>query len=128
MGESGQRASSLVVGMSSHCRVLDTSKFQSAMGVLFWPGGARAFFDAPADMFHNENVPLELIWGPLSNLVRDHLREISKHSYSLSGPFLSFVQRRHFHGFDKGPHRRFGWWDQNVVLCQKAPQMGILLS
>jgi hypothetical protein len=30
-------------------------------------------------------------------------------------------------GFDKGPRRRLGWWNQDVVLCQKAPQMGILL-
>jgi AraC-like DNA-binding protein len=77
MSESGQRASSLVVGMRSRFSVLDTSKLQSAMGVLFWPGGARAFFDAPADMFHNESVPLELFWGPLAGQIRDHLLDAS---------------------------------------------------
>ena len=75
--ESGQRASSLVVGMRSHFSVLDTSKLQSAMGVLFRPGGARTFFDAPADMFSNESVPLELVWGSLANQLRDRLREAS---------------------------------------------------
>jgi len=77
MGESGQRASSLVVGMRSHFSLLDTSKLQSAMGVLFWPGGARPFFNAPADMFHNESVPLDLMWGPLAGQVREHLRDAS---------------------------------------------------
>jgi AraC-like DNA-binding protein len=71
----GQRASSLVVGIGSHFRVIDTATLQSAMGVLFWPGGARAFFDASADVFYNESVPLDLIWGSLASELRDHLRE-----------------------------------------------------
>jgi AraC-like DNA-binding protein len=77
MGESGQRASSLVVGMSSRFSWLDTSKLQSAMGVMFWPGGARAFFDGEADTFHNKSVPLEFIWGPLASQIRGQLRDAS---------------------------------------------------
>ena len=94
MGESGQRASSLVVGMRSHFSVLDTSKLQSAMGVLFWPGGARAFFDAPADMFHNESVPLELIWGPVAGQLRDHLRDASTPAEKFQALELALMDRR----------------------------------
>jgi AraC-like DNA-binding protein len=43
--------------------------------VLFCPGGARAFFDVPADVFYNERVPLDLIWGSRASIVRDRLRE-----------------------------------------------------
>jgi AraC-like DNA-binding protein len=73
--EVGRGASSLVVGIRTHCSVIHTATLQSAMGVLFWPGGARAFFDASADVFYNESVPLDLIWGSLASELRDHLRE-----------------------------------------------------
>ena len=74
-GEPGQLASSLVVGIRTHFSVIDTATLHSAMGVLFWPGGARAFFDAPADVFYNESVPLDLIWGSQASELRDRLRE-----------------------------------------------------
>jgi AraC-like DNA-binding protein len=74
-GALGQCASSLVVGIRSGFSVIDTATLQSAMGVLFWPGGARAFFDAPAEVFYNQSVPLDMIWGSLANGVRDRLRE-----------------------------------------------------
>lgn len=77
MGASGQRASSLVVGMSSRFSLLDTSRLQSAMGVLFWPGGARGVFDAQAHTFHNERVPLETLWGTFAAHIRDQLRTAS---------------------------------------------------
>jgi AraC-like DNA-binding protein len=71
----GRGASSLVVGIETQCIVIDMSTLQSAMGVLFRPGGARAFFDAPADVFYNERVSLDLIWGSRAAEVRDRLRE-----------------------------------------------------
>jgi len=74
-GEPGQLASSLVVGMRTHFSVIDTATLKSAMGVLFWPGGARAFFDASADLLCNESVSLDLIWGSLASELRDRLRE-----------------------------------------------------
>jgi AraC-like DNA-binding protein len=77
MGESGEIASSLILGIRSHFCVIDTATLKSAMGVLFWPAGARAFFDGPADSFYNENVPLDLIWGSTASELRDHLREAS---------------------------------------------------
>jgi len=76
-GELGESASSFVLGIRSHFSVIDTATLKSAMGVLFWPAGARAFFDGPADSFYNENVPLDLIWGSMAIELRDHLREAS---------------------------------------------------
>jgi AraC-like DNA-binding protein len=73
--EVGRGASSLVVGMQTHFTVIDTSTLESAMWVEFWPGAARAFFDAPADAFYNERVPLDLIWGPLAGELRNRVRE-----------------------------------------------------
>ena len=76
-GELGEIALSLILGIRSHFSLIDTATLKSAMGVLFWPAGARAFFDEPADSFYNENVPLDLIWGSTASELRDHLREAS---------------------------------------------------
>ena len=76
-GELGEIASSLVLGIRSHFSVIDTATLKSAMGVLFWPAGARAFFDEPADSFYNKNVPLDLICDLTASELRDHLREAS---------------------------------------------------
>lgn len=65
----------LIVGMQSRYTVIDTAALQSIVGVLFWPGGARAFFDPPADEFHNQHIPLDLVWGPAAGDLRDRLRE-----------------------------------------------------
>jgi AraC-like DNA-binding protein len=75
--EVGRGASSLVAGIQTNFCVIDTSSLESAMWVVFWPGAARAFFDAPADAFYNERVPLDLIWGPLAGELRDRVREVS---------------------------------------------------
>jgi AraC-like DNA-binding protein len=71
----GRGATSVVVGIRTHFSVIDTSTLESAMGVVFWPGAARAFFDEPADAFYNESVALDLIWGPTASKLRDRLRE-----------------------------------------------------
>jgi AraC-like DNA-binding protein len=75
--ERGQLAPSLVMGIRSHYSVIRTAMFQSAMGVVFWPGGARVFFNSPADAFYNESVPLDLLWGSKANDLRDRLRAAS---------------------------------------------------
>jgi AraC-like DNA-binding protein len=72
--EWGQLASSLVLGIRSHYSVIHTAVLQSAMGVVFWAGGARAFFDSPADAFYNESVPLDLIWGSKASELHERLR------------------------------------------------------
>jgi AraC-like DNA-binding protein len=75
--EWGQLAPSLVLGIRSHYSVIHTAVLQSAMGVVFWPGGARVFFDSPADVFYNESVPLDLLWGSKASELRDQLRAAS---------------------------------------------------
>ena len=75
--EWGQLAPSLVLGIRSHYSVIHTAVLQSAMGVVFWPGGARVFFDSPADAFYNESVPLDLLWGSQASELRDRLRAAS---------------------------------------------------
>jgi AraC-like DNA-binding protein len=73
--EVGRGESSLVVGMQTRFSVMDTSTLESAMWLVFQPGAARAFFDAPADAFYNERLPLDLIWGSLAGELRNRLRE-----------------------------------------------------
>jgi AraC-like DNA-binding protein len=75
--EVGRGASSLVVGMQTHFTVIHTSTLESALWMEFRPGAARAFFNAPADAFYNDRVPLDLIWGPLAGELRNRVREAS---------------------------------------------------
>ncbi len=65
----------LVVGMRTEYGVIETAGLQCMIGVLFRPGGARPFFDLPADAFYNLDVPLDLIWGTAARSLRDRLRE-----------------------------------------------------
>jgi AraC-like DNA-binding protein len=45
------------------------------MGVLFKPGGAYPFLDAPAGELQNLNVPLDALWGSEAQDLRDRLQE-----------------------------------------------------
>jgi AraC-like DNA-binding protein len=72
--ELGRAGWSLVLGIRSHFTVMDTATLQSAMGVVFRPGGARAFFEEPAAAFCNESVPLEQVWGSTAGELHDRLR------------------------------------------------------
>jgi hypothetical protein len=58
-GELGEIASSLVLGIRSHFGVIDTATLKSAMGVLFRPGGARAFFARGRPQRDAEGVKFE---------------------------------------------------------------------
>lgn len=91
--EVGRGASSLVVGMQTHFSVIDTSTLESAMGVVFWPGAARAFFNAPADAFYNERVPLDLIWGSLAGELRDSVREANSPAEKFQAMETALVKR-----------------------------------
>lgn len=71
--EWGKLAPSLILGIRTQHSVIHTAILQSAMGVIFRPGGARAFFDSPADGFCNESVPLDLVWGSQAGELRDRL-------------------------------------------------------
>jgi AraC-like DNA-binding protein len=65
-----------VSGMRSQYIAIETAAIQSVMGVVFQPGGARGFFDVPADDFYNQVVPLDLVWGSRVAQLRDRLREL----------------------------------------------------
>ena len=65
----------IIVGIRSQYSVTDTAGLQSIIGVVFWPGGSRRFFDVPADEFYNAHVPLELLWGSNVREVRERLRD-----------------------------------------------------
>jgi AraC-like DNA-binding protein len=67
-------APSLLIGIRSRFSIIYSARLRSAMGVVFRPGGAHAFFHTPADEFHNKNVSLDLIWGSTVRALRDRLR------------------------------------------------------
>src|SRR3974377_1231011 len=52
----------MLFGMRTTYTILDTACIRSVIGVVFRPGGARAFFDAPAGEFQNAGVPLDDLW------------------------------------------------------------------
>ena len=88
--------------MRSHFTVVDTATLQSAMGVVFRPGGARAFFVEPAAAFCNESVPLDEVWGSTAGDLRDRLRAASTVTEKfrvLEETLLQQIdQRRQLHG------------------------------
>ena len=70
----GQGAST-IVGMRTRYSILETASVRSIIGVVFRPGGARPFFDPPADEFYNRAAPLDDLWGSASRNLRDCLLE-----------------------------------------------------
>jgi AraC-like DNA-binding protein len=64
-----------VSGVRTKYVEINTAPIQSVMGAVFHPGGARAFVDASADEFHNEMVPLDLVWGSGGKKLCERLRE-----------------------------------------------------
>lgn len=58
-----ENGSSIVTGVRSRCIEFDTNPVGTVVGILFGPGGARAFFRWSAEDLYNETVPLELLWG-----------------------------------------------------------------
>jgi len=62
-----------VSGMRSQYVEINPSAIGSVMGVVFRPGGARAFFDAPAIDFYNQIVPLDGVCGLRTTELGDRL-------------------------------------------------------
>ena len=77
MGDGAGIAPTLLIGIRSRFSIIDTAKLRSAMRVVFRPGGVHAFLGMPADVFHNRNVSLDLIWGSMADTLRDRLRSAS---------------------------------------------------
>jgi AraC-like DNA-binding protein len=97
-GEPGQLASSLVFGVRAHHSLINTGQLQSAMGVCFRPGGARAFLGARADALYDEDVPLEVFWGLQAAILRDRLQEArgaSRKFHVLETALLEHLDTRH---------------------------------
>jgi AraC-like DNA-binding protein len=69
------RGASIIVGMRTRYSILETASVRSVIGVVFQPGGARPFFDPPADEFYDSAAPLHEIWGSGSRNLRDCLLE-----------------------------------------------------
>jgi AraC-like DNA-binding protein len=69
------RGASIIVGMRTRYTVLETASVRSVIGVVFRPGGARPFFDPPANEFYDRAAPLHEIWGSASRNLRDCLLE-----------------------------------------------------
>jgi AraC-like DNA-binding protein len=65
----------VVIGMRSRYIEISPAAIHSVMGVIFRPGGARAFFDVPADEFSGHVVTLDLVWGCAVHGLRDRLWE-----------------------------------------------------
>jgi AraC-like DNA-binding protein len=61
----GARSSPMVIGGS----------IGPTVGVLFRPGGARAFFDVPADALAERATPLEALWGRSAGTLRERLMQ-----------------------------------------------------
>jgi AraC-like DNA-binding protein len=68
-------ASPVVCGMRTRYIVLETAVLRGIMGVLFRPGGARAFLGAPSDEFFNRDVPLDCVWGPDASAIVQRLQD-----------------------------------------------------
>jgi AraC-like DNA-binding protein len=88
-----QSMPALLIGMRTGYDILETARLQSVMGVLFRPGGARPFFDTPADALYNQAVPLDSIWGSGCARLRDRLLESASPSGRL-GILNAELQRR----------------------------------
>jgi AraC-like DNA-binding protein len=68
-------AAPLVCGMRTQYVVIETAALRAIMGVLFRPGGARAFFGAPSDDFFNRDVPLDCVWGSGAAAIVERLQD-----------------------------------------------------
>jgi AraC-like DNA-binding protein len=65
----------VVIGMRSRYIEINPAAIHTVMGVVFRPGGARPFFDVPADEFSGHVVPLDLVWSCAVHGLRDRLWE-----------------------------------------------------
>jgi len=85
-----------VSGMRSRSIVIEPAAIQSVMGVVFRPGGARGFFEVPANDFFNRAVPLDEVWGSQWTQLRDRLQEaatVSSKFRALETALLLAMQR-----------------------------------
>jgi AraC-like DNA-binding protein len=74
---------SVVNGVRSKCVEFETRRVGTVVGVLFRPGGARAFFTGTAERLYNRSVPLQQLWGSDADDLCDRLRDRAEPSARL---------------------------------------------
>ena len=84
--------SSLVVGARSSYEIVDTSDMADLAGIIFEAGGFASFARDAVDLFSNQNVPLDDVWGARARTLRDRLRELPSPSAKLDGLESFLVQ------------------------------------
>jgi AraC-like DNA-binding protein len=67
----------LVSGPRARFEVISTAEMKAIAGVHFRPGGAPPFLGVPASELSDLDVPLESLWGPIANDLREQLVEAS---------------------------------------------------
>jgi AraC-like DNA-binding protein len=65
----------LVVGARSIYEIINTVDMASLIGIVFEPGGFGPFVGDAVDLFSNQSVCLEDVWGTAARSLRDRLRE-----------------------------------------------------
>lgn len=70
-------APSLIVGARSVYEIVDRSDMAELIGIVFQPGGFAPFASDAVDVFSNQSVSLEDVWGAAARGLRDRLRETS---------------------------------------------------
>jgi AraC-like DNA-binding protein len=113
----------VVAGMRSQYIELDTAAIQSVMGIVFRPGGARAFFDVSADEFYNRLVTLDLLWGSATASLRDQLREAATPSAKFRLLESALRQRMLEKRVESHPAVRYG-----LAEFQRAPHIRSVLD
>jgi AraC-like DNA-binding protein len=68
---------SWVVGLWNKSHVVDWPADIGYFGVKFKPGGAYPFLGLPLSEFHNQVVPLDVIWGNFAAEIRERLLDAS---------------------------------------------------
>lgn len=72
-----EQPGAILSGASSQHQTIDTDEQKLVAGVVFRPGGTRAFMPAPAHEIADLDVPLDDLWGRrLGTALRDRLLEV----------------------------------------------------
>jgi len=66
----------LIVGQRSVYEIVDTSDFADLIGIMFEPAALPAVVADRADLFSNNSMALEQVWGVAARMLRDRLRDL----------------------------------------------------
>jgi len=91
-GRLGTLPNALVVGARSVYEIVDSADMAAVAGIVFEPGAFACFAREPVDVFSNENVALEDVWGKGARALRDRLLETCQPGAKL-GCIEEFLRR-----------------------------------